>query len=198
MQQSHVFQGIGRIALDFYLIFQHHTTRELIYKNNDQQDLITASGAGWSFIKYLGPSTVVFGLDIRSERDKHRIVSQQNYDVCFNRLRNVAPGVSHCIVLLAVPIVYPRMEVVEDVLTGVSVAKKGLNSAFNLLDKAVTSVAPSSAQQKTHGMFDNVKKSFGKTGLMSNVVSKFGDVEILGTHVQISLHIVSISVSNSL
>lgn len=182
MQQSNVFQGIGKIAFEFYLIFQHHTTQQWLYQHPDPNDLITATGQGWSFIKYFGPSTVILGLDTRTERDKHRIMSQQSYDVMFNRLRQVPPSAIHCVIMLAVPIVYPRLEAVEKALTGVAVAKKGVNGAFNLLGKAVTTITPAGdATSGTSSAFGNVKKAFGKSGLMSSVVSKFGEVDLLGT-----------------
>lgn len=136
---------------------------------------------GWSFIKYFGPTTAILGLDTRSERDKRRIMSQASYDLMFNRLRQCPPSIIHCVVMLAVPIVYPRLETVEKALSGVAVAKRGVNGAFNLLGKAVTTVTPAgSATQTTHSAFDSVKKALGKSGLMSSVVSKFGEVDLLG------------------
>ena len=177
-----MFQGIGKIAFEFYLIFQHHTTQQWLYQHPDPNDLITATGMGWSFVKYFGPSTVILGLDTRAERDKHRIMSQESYNAAFSRLRQVPQTVVHCVVMLAVPIVYPRLEAVEKALTGVAVAKKGVNGAFNLLGKAVTTITPKgSATQETNSAFGNVKKAFGKSGLMSSVVSKFGEVDLLGT-----------------
>jgi len=164
-----------------YLVFQHHTSHEYLKNHPDPTDLITATGNGWSFLKYFGPSTVILGLDTRAERDKRLIMSQQSYDLMFNTLRQCAPTVQHCVVMLAVPIVYPRLEVVEKALTGVQVAKRGINGAFNLLGKAVTSVTPSGqATQEADSVFSNVKKAFGKSGLMSSVVSKFGQVDLLG------------------
>jgi hypothetical protein len=181
LQQSQVFQGIGKIAFEFYLIFQHHTTQQYLSQHPDPNDLITATGMGWSFVKYFGPTTVIFGLDTRAERDKHRIMSQESYNAMFSRLRQVPQTVVHCVVMLAVPIVYPRLEAVEKALTGVAVAKKGVNGAFNLLGKAVTTITPKgSATQETNSAFGNVKKAFGKSGLMSSVVSKFGEVDLLG------------------
>jgi hypothetical protein len=182
LQQSKIFQGIGKIALEFYLIFQHHTTHEWLSQHPDPNDLFSATGTGWSFIKYFGPSTAIVGLDTRCERDKRRIMSDQSYDLIFTRLRQVPPSVVHCIVMLAIPILYPRLEVVEKALAGVQVAKRGLNGAFNLLGKAVTTVTPQgAATQGTHSAMDSVKKAFGKSGLMSSVVSKFGEVDLLGT-----------------
>lgn len=176
-----MFQGIGKVAFEFYLLFQHHTTQQWMSQHPDPNDLVSATGIGWSFVKYFGPTTAILGLDTRSERDKHRIMSQPSYDLMLNRLRQVPPSVVHCVVMLSVPIVYPRLATVENVLTGVAVAKKGVTGAFNLLGKAVTSVTPAgSATQSTHSAFDNVKKALGKSGLMSGVVSKFGEVDLLG------------------
>jgi hypothetical protein len=120
-------------------------------------------------------------MDTRAERDKHRIMSQESYDLVFSRMRQVPQTVIHCVVMLAVPIVYPRLEAVEKALAGVAVAKKGVNGAFNLLGKAVTTITPKGqATQETNSAFGNVKKAFGKSGLMSSVVSKFGEVDLLG------------------
>jgi PhoD related phosphatase len=177
-----VFQGIGKVAFDFYLLFQHHATKEYLYQNPDPHDLV-ATGTGWSFIRYFGSSTVILGLDTRAERDKYRIMSQQSYDTMFTRLRQIAPTVIHCVVMLAVPIVYPRLDAVEKALSGVQAAKRGVNGLFNLLDSAVTTVTPSGqATQSTHSAFDGVKKAFGKSGLMSGVVSTFGEVDLLGIY----------------
>jgi hypothetical protein len=69
--------NLGRIALEFYILFQHHTTLEILRSPEQQQavpeDLWTASGNGWHFSKYLGASTVVLGLDCRNERNQGRV-----------------------------------------------------------------------------------------------------------------------------
>jgi PhoD related phosphatase len=153
----------------------------LLYQAPDPTDLVSATGTGWSFIKYFGPSTAILGLDTRAERDRNRIMSSQSYEVMFTRLRQCPPSVIHCVVMLGVPIVYPRLATVEKALTGMSVAKKGVNEAFNLLGKAVTSVTPAgNVTTSTSNAFDSVKKALGKSGLMSGVVSKFGEVDLLG------------------
>lgn len=144
-------------------------------------DLVSATGSGWSFIKYFGPTTAIVGLDTRCERDRHRIMSQQSHDLMFNNLRMMPTTISHCVVMLAIPIVYPRLASVEKALAGVAVAKKGVNGAFNILGKAITSVTPAgNVTQNTHSAFEGVKKAFGKSGLMSSVVSQFGEVDLLG------------------
>jgi hypothetical protein len=109
-------------------------------------------------------------------------MSQPSYDIMFQKLRQVPPSVVHCVIMIGVPIVYPRLEVVERALAGVQVAKRGINGAFNLLGKAVTTVTPQgTATQKTHSSLEGVKKAFGKSGMMSSLVSKFGEVDLLGT-----------------
>ena len=181
LQHSLVFQGIGKIAFEMYLVFQQHTSHDFLRQNPDPTDLQTETGQGWSFIKYFGPSTVILGLDTRSERDKYCIMSQASYEMMFNSLRQVLPSVIHCVAMLAVPIVYPRLEAVEKALAGVQIAKRGVNGAFNLLGKAVTTVTPKgSATQEANSALSSVKKAFGKSGLMSSVVSKFGEVDLLG------------------
>lgn len=58
MQTSQMFKNIGRIAVDMYLLFQHHTTLEVLRNVSHDLDLFTVTGQGWHFVKYLGPAVV--------------------------------------------------------------------------------------------------------------------------------------------
>ena len=73
MQYSNVFKNIGRIGIHWYLLFQHHTTLDILRATPDERDLFTITGTGWHFIKYLGPAVVVVGVDTRSERNTHQV-----------------------------------------------------------------------------------------------------------------------------
>ncbi|KAF2876253.1 hypothetical protein BDV95DRAFT_602259 [Massariosphaeria phaeospora] len=68
MQFSNMFKNIGRVGIEMYLLFQHHTTLEILRNVNNDIDLFTITGTGWHFMKYLGPCVVVVGPDTRSER----------------------------------------------------------------------------------------------------------------------------------
>ena len=73
MQFSNMFKNIGRIAVHWYLLFQHHTTLDILRATPDERDLFTITGTGWHFIKYLGPAVVVVGPDTRAERNPHQV-----------------------------------------------------------------------------------------------------------------------------
>src|ERR1700691_5390221 len=61
MQSSNMFKNIGRIGIEMYLLFQHHTTLEILRNVSSDTDLFTITGSGWHFVKYLGPAVVVVG-----------------------------------------------------------------------------------------------------------------------------------------
>src|ERR1700749_1720108 len=75
MQTSSMFKNIGRIGVEMYLLFQHHTTHDLLRNVQDDSDLFTITGTGWHFIKYLGPAVVVVGPDTRSERSMTQVMA---------------------------------------------------------------------------------------------------------------------------
>lgn len=65
---------------------------------------------------------------------------------------------------------------VQTVATG----KKAITGTYNLLGKVVGSAAGVVGAKEVVGSgFQGVKKAFGKSGLMSSVVSIFGEVDLL-------------------
>ncbi|KAL7266177.1 hypothetical protein RUND412_011287 [Rhizina undulata] len=82
--------------------------------------------------------------------------------------------------MLAVPIIYPRLDTAEHVVNIVAKGKRAVTGTYNVLGKAVGSAAGVVGAKKVVGTgFDRVKKAFGKSGLMSSVVSVFGEVDLL-------------------
>ena len=69
----------------------------------------------------LGAGIAFLGIDARTERTRHQINYPDTYNVIFNRvrseLRTTAGGIKHLIVLLGVPIAYPRLAWLENILT---------------------------------------------------------------------------------
>ena len=49
MQDSQMFRNIGRIWVEMYLLFQHHTTLKLLRNVGDDMDLFTIAGNGVAF-----------------------------------------------------------------------------------------------------------------------------------------------------
>src|SRR3954465_7702988 len=97
MQFSNMFKNIGRIGIEMYLLFQHHTTLDILRNVNNDMDLFTITGTGWHFVKYLGPGVVVVGPDCRSERNPHQVMAGPTYQGLFPKVATLPPSVQHCI-----------------------------------------------------------------------------------------------------
>ncbi|KXJ95431.1 hypothetical protein Micbo1qcDRAFT_26402 [Microdochium bolleyi] len=179
MQNSQAFKNIGRIATDMYLLFQHHTTLEVLRGISHDLDLFTVTGQGWHFVKNLGPAVVVIGADVRSERNQTRVIAGPTYQGLFPKVAMLPPSVQHCIWMLAVPVVYPRLDTVETLANTFATGKKAVNTTYNMLGKVTSSVAGivGGKDVVAHG-FSSVKKAVGKSGLMGNVVNQFGELDI--------------------
>ncbi|KAK0657599.1 hypothetical protein B0T16DRAFT_64107 [Cercophora newfieldiana] len=179
MQQSAVFKNIGRIAIEMYLLFQHHTTVEILRNVSHDMDLFTITGSGWHFVKYLGPAVVVVGPDCRSERTQTRVMAGPTYQGLFPKVATLPPSVQHCIWMLSVPVVYPRLETVETIANTIATGKKAVNTTYNILGKVTSSVAGVvGGKEMVQQGFKEVKKAVGKTGLMGNVLNQFGEFEM--------------------
>ncbi|EMC91396.1 hypothetical protein BAUCODRAFT_80004 [Baudoinia panamericana UAMH 10762] len=180
MQASHVFKGLGRLGTEMYLLFQHHTTHEILRAVGNDIDLFTITGTGWHFVKYLGPGVVVVGPDTRSERSTNQVLAGPTYQGLFPKIAMLPPSVQHALWLLPVPLVYPRLEAVEQVAQVAERGKKMVTGGFNMLGKVAGGVAGVvGAKGVVQGGFEGVKRAVGKSGLMSSVLSPFGEVEVL-------------------
>ncbi|KAK4230503.1 hypothetical protein QBC38DRAFT_28997 [Podospora fimiseda] len=179
MQSSAVFKGIGRIAIEMYLLFQHHTTVEILRNVSSDMDLFTVTGTGWHFVKYLGPAMVVIGPDCRSERTQTRVMAGPTYQGIFPKVATLPPSVQHCIWMLSVPVIYPRLETIETLTNTFNTGKKAVNTTYNLLGKVTSSVAGVVGGKEVVAQgFKEVKKAVGKSGLMGNVLNQFGEMEL--------------------
>ncbi|KAF2717875.1 hypothetical protein K431DRAFT_288122 [Polychaeton citri CBS 116435] len=180
MQQSNVFKNIGRLGIEMYLLFQHHTSHEILRNVNNDIDLFTITGTGWHFVKYLGPSVVLVGPDTRSERTTTQVMAGPTYQGLFPKVAVLPPSVQHCLWLFPVPIVYPRLEAVEQVAQVAHTGKKMVTGGFNMLGRVAGGVAGVvGAKGVVNQGFDGVKRAVGKSGLMQGVLSPFGEVEVL-------------------
>ncbi|KAF7673962.1 hypothetical protein GT037_007728 [Alternaria burnsii] len=180
MQFSNMFKNIGRLGIEMYLLFQHHTTLEILRNVNNDMDLFTVTGTGWHFIKYLGPCVTVVGPDCRSERNPHQVMAGPTYQGIFPKVATLPPSVQHCIWMVPVPIVYPRLESVEHLAHSMATGKKAVTGTFNMLGKVTAGVAGVVGAKSVVGDgFNSVKKAIGKSGLMSGVLSPFGEIDLL-------------------
>ncbi|RMZ80603.1 hypothetical protein DV738_g2698, partial [Chaetothyriales sp. CBS 135597] len=180
MQFSNMFKNIGRIGIEMYLLFQHHTTLEILRNVSDDTDLFTITGTGWHFIKYLGPALAVVGMDTRSERNPHQVMAGPTYQGIFPKIAMLPQSIQHCILMIAVPLLYPRLDSAEQIAQTVATGKKAVTGAYNMLGKVSSSVAGIVGAKAAVGSgFDSVKRAVGKSGLMGSVLSPFGDIDLL-------------------
>lgn len=119
-----VFTGLGAVAFKYYMLFQHQS----VVSETQQEEpswLLGASPGPYinelsrSIFMFLGRKVAFLGLDCRTERMRDEILSQRSYDIIFDRCRReiIKGDTKHLIVLLGVPIAYPRLNFLENVLT---------------------------------------------------------------------------------
>ena len=121
---SPVFSGIGNIAFKYYMLFQQHSVEGMTQA--DEPSWITGYKPGpyikslsRSIFLNLGRPVAFLALDCRTERTKDQVLSIDTCDMALERCRKeITEGQTmHLIVLLGVPIAYPRMNWLETVFT---------------------------------------------------------------------------------
>lgn len=85
----------------------------------------------------LGKNIAFAGIDARTERTRHRVNYPETYDAVFSRVRSeirASQGViKHLVLLLGVPIAYPRLAWLENIFTSPIIAPiRLLNKRFGL------------------------------------------------------------------
>ncbi|KAF2750814.1 hypothetical protein M011DRAFT_474311 [Sporormia fimetaria CBS 119925] len=119
-----VFSGLGAVAYKYYLLFQHQSIVAETEKTEPSWLLGAQPGPyirerSRSVFVDLGKHVAFLGLDCRTERRREQVLSDQSYDLVFSRLEDqiVKGETKHLIVLLGVPIAYPRLNFLENILT---------------------------------------------------------------------------------
>ncbi|KIW01007.1 uncharacterized protein PV09_07524 [Verruconis gallopava] len=119
-----VMSGIGNVAFKYYMLFQHQSlpiedqaTEPSWLLGAERGPYITELSR--SLFMWLGRRTALLALDCRTERTRDEILSQGTWDLVFERLRKeiVKGETHHLLVLLGVPIAYPRLNFLENILT---------------------------------------------------------------------------------
>ncbi|KAH0597617.1 hypothetical protein MHUMG1_04996 [Metarhizium humberi] len=122
--KSPVFAGLGAVAFKYYMLFQHQSV--LTETENTEPSWILGQEPG-PYIKELSRSVYVsmggkvalLAVDCRTERTEHDVINNQTWETIINRMyAEVRRGhVEHLLVLLGVPIAYPRLVWLENILT---------------------------------------------------------------------------------
>ena len=135
-----VFCGIGAVAYKYYMLFQHQTVPD--ETSADEPSWLMGAAPGpyinelsRSIFVSLGKNIAFLGLDCRTERQvsmpasyvgtltdrsqREEILSEASYELIFDRCRReiIEGETKHLIVLLGIPIAYPRLVWLETLLT---------------------------------------------------------------------------------
>lgn len=140
-----VFAGLGAVAFRFYLLFQHHSLADE-EERAEPSWLLGASPGPYinqlsrSLFLPLGRHVVFLGLDCRTERMHDEILSQETYDIVFDRCRReiIAGETKHLIVLLSVPVAFPRLNRHGDSLTSRAMEPIKAMGRFGVLGEFVS------------------------------------------------------------
>ncbi|KAK1914855.1 hypothetical protein P3342_010845 [Pyrenophora teres f. teres] len=122
--QTPVFTGVGAVAFKYYMLFQHQSVAAETEKTEPSWLLGKNPGPyikerSRSIFMQLGRQVAFLGLDCRTERRRDEILTEDSYDIIFDRLEDeiIKGETKHLIVLLGVPIAYPRLNFLEILLT---------------------------------------------------------------------------------
>ncbi|KAH9873679.1 hypothetical protein IAQ61_004305 [Plenodomus lingam] len=122
--ETPVFTGVGAVAFKYYMLFQHQSLPTETEQTEPSWVLGKNPGPyirerSRSVFLNLGRSVAFLGLDCRTERQRDEILTEDSYDIIFDRLEDeiIKGETKHLIVLLGVPIAYPRLNFLENILT---------------------------------------------------------------------------------
>lgn len=150
---SPVFNGIGNIGFKYYMLFQHQTSPAEAIETEPSWVSPLRPGPyirerSRSVFTRLGRSMAFFGLDCRTERTMDQVVTPEAYDMMFQRIASEVQQsngeIQHVLIMLGVPIAYPRLVWLENLLTSsvmapvTALAKRGvIGGTLNDFDGAI-------------------------------------------------------------
>ena len=135
-----IFLEIGKVAWKFYMLFQHHTSPQGESIEDPSWVIGTEKGPyikeySRSICTTLGKRVAFYGLDCRVDRTLERVCHESTYNAMFDRLeKEVIKGqTNHLILLLGIPIAYPRLVWLESLLSTHTVTIiRWLNKIFGI------------------------------------------------------------------
>ncbi|KAM7193585.1 hypothetical protein V8F20_008358 [Naviculisporaceae sp. PSN 640] len=121
---SPVFSGLGNVAFKYYMLFQHQSVPDETEKSEPSWTLGTKPGPyihelSRSLFMELGSRVALLAVDARTERRRDEVVSKETWEKIMDRCyEEIEKGkIEHLLVLLGVPIAYPRLVWLENILT---------------------------------------------------------------------------------
>ncbi|KIW87680.1 uncharacterized protein Z519_11654 [Cladophialophora bantiana CBS 173.52] len=122
--ETPVFSGIGNVAFKYYMLFQHQSVPEETTAHEPSWVLGRQPGPyikhlSRSLFMHMGRHVAFLGLDCRTERRRSEVLSYDTLDIVLERCRKelIEGETKHLIILLGVPLAYPRLVWLENVLT---------------------------------------------------------------------------------
>jgi len=119
--KSPIMSGLGAVAFKYYMLFQHQSSIDELEANEPSWIVGNHPGPyinelSRSVFTSLGSSVAFLCLDCRTERMNDEIVSADTYHKIFDRLeKDIVKGVTkHLLVMVGVPMAYPRMVWLEN------------------------------------------------------------------------------------
>ncbi|KAK0631876.1 hypothetical protein B0T14DRAFT_415473 [Immersiella caudata] len=121
---SPVFSGLGNVAFKYYMLFQHQSIPDETEKTEPSWTLGVRPGPyinelSRSLFMSLGSKVALLAVDARTERTREQVINPGTWkkiiDRCYAEMDK--GKVEHLIVLLGVPIAYPRLVWLENILT---------------------------------------------------------------------------------
>ncbi|KAI0109147.1 hypothetical protein GGR51DRAFT_558509 [Nemania sp. FL0031] len=122
--KSPVFSGLGNVAFKYYLLFQHQSIPDETEETEPSWCLGKRPGPyinqlSRSVFVSLGARVSLLAVDARTERTRDEVISQGTWkrlmDRCYDEITK--GETQHLLVLLGVPIAYPRLVWLENILT---------------------------------------------------------------------------------
>ncbi|KAK3354952.1 hypothetical protein B0H65DRAFT_415188 [Neurospora tetraspora] len=121
---SPVFSGLGNVAFKYYMLFQHQSVVDETEKSEPSWILGVRPGpyiqeVSRSMFMFLGAKVALLAVDARTERTREEVIREDTWkrimDRCYGEIEN--GKVEHLLVLLGVPVAYPRLVWLENILT---------------------------------------------------------------------------------
>ncbi|RWA05680.1 hypothetical protein EKO27_g9423 [Xylaria grammica] len=122
--KSPVFSGLGNVAFKYYLLFQHQSVPNETEESESSWCLGVKPGPyihqpSRSLFVSLGARVALLAVDARTERTRDEVVHHDTWkklmDRCYEEI--VKGRTQHLLVLLGVPVAYPRLVWLENILT---------------------------------------------------------------------------------
>ncbi|KAI1500253.1 hypothetical protein F5X99DRAFT_429882 [Biscogniauxia marginata] len=122
--KSPVFSGLGNVAFKYYMLFQHQSLPDETQVTEPSWVLGIKPGPyinerSRSLFMSLGGGVALLAVDCRTERTRDEVVREDTWKTLMDRCSDelIRGETHHLLVLLGVPIAYPRLVWLENILT---------------------------------------------------------------------------------